>query len=192
MKNYLYSFRQFLNEAKDPTYYQDTFYFTILISMSKNIGGSRDETKNDIRAFPEVLTVTLVEPEKGGVQRDVGTKYLSTLKLHIRKPKGVNKKFLIKRLVLLINNLRGLSVLRYKEHKPKPRRKAFRGTYKITEIDYQKVRRQKGAEYAKDKAEYITSGPQKKLAVLPLLDKRRRSVASRRLPSCLVGSKRPY
>jgi hypothetical protein len=68
MKQHLRAFKSFLLEADDPSYYQDTFYFTILISMSKEIGGSRDETKNDIRAMPEILTVTLVEPEKGGVQ----------------------------------------------------------------------------------------------------------------------------
>ena len=62
MKHYLQTFKEFLGEAADPTYYQETFYFMILISMSKDLGGSRDETKNDIRAIPEVLTVTLVEP----------------------------------------------------------------------------------------------------------------------------------
>jgi len=161
MKRYLQTFKEFIAEAQDPSYYQETFYFTILISMSKDLGGSRDETKNDIRALPEVLTVTLVEPEKGGVQRDLGTKYLSTLKLHIRLPKGASKEVLMKRVVLLIGNFRGVSVLRYKEKKPARRKKAFRGRYKITELDYQKVRRQKAGEYAKDKAEYISTGPQK-------------------------------
>ena len=84
MKRALHNFNEFLKEGADPTYYQETFYFTALISMSKDTGGSRDETKNDIRAFAEVLTVTLVEPEKGGVQKDLGTKYLSTLKIHVR------------------------------------------------------------------------------------------------------------
>ena len=138
MKRHLETFESFLREAEDPTYHQETFYFTILISMSKDIGGSRDETKNDIRALPEILTVTLVEPEKGGVQRDLGSKYLSTLKLHVRLPKGASKDLMMKRMVLLINNLRGVSVLRYKERKPKQRRKAFHGTYKIDERDYQK------------------------------------------------------
>lgn len=162
MSNVYHNFKQYLTEAEDPTYYQDTFYFTVLISMSKDIGGSRDETKNDIRALPEILTVTLVEPEKGGIQRDLGSKYLSTLKLHVRRPKNVNKKDLMRKMVLLISNLRGVSVLRYKERKPKQRRKAFHGTYKIDEVDYQKVRQAKAAEYQKDKAEYITTGPQKK------------------------------
>ena len=126
-----------MREAQDASYYQETFYFTILISMSKDVGGSRDETKNDIRALPEVLTVTLIEQEKGGIQRDLGTKYLSTLKLHVRLPKGASKELMMKRLVLLISNLRGISVLRYKERKPKQRRKAFHGTYKIDERAYQ-------------------------------------------------------
>tara|TARA_R100000808_G_C2153133_1_gene163060 strand:+ start:1017 stop:2981 length:1965 start_codon:yes stop_codon:yes gene_type:complete len=168
MKRHLQTFSEFLQEAKDPTYNQETFYFTVLISMAKDIGGSRDETKNDIRALPEVLTVTLVEPEKGGVQRDLGTKYLSTLKIHVRKPRDLSKKGLMRRMVLNINNLRGVSVLRYKERKPKQRKKAFHGAGSFTkrvqqvqEVDYQKVRRQKAGEYAKDKAEYISTGPQK-------------------------------
>ena len=101
MKKHLKLFNKFLQEAKDPSYYQETFYFTILISMNKDHGGSRDETKNDIRALPEVLTVTLVEPVKGGVQRDLGTKYLSTLKVHIRKPRDISKQMLMKRNIQL-------------------------------------------------------------------------------------------
>lgn len=153
-----------MNEALDPSYYQETFSFTMLISMSKDRGGSRDETKNDIRALAEVLTVTLVEKEKGGVQKDLGTKYLSTLKVHIRKPKDISKDIMMKRIVKLTSNLGGVSVLRYKERQPKPRKKVFHGpgSYKITEVDYQKVRRQKAGEYVKDKAQYLATGPQKK------------------------------
>jgi predicted nucleotidyltransferase len=160
MKSHLQLFEDFLSEADDPTYYQETFYFTILIVMSKDRGGSRDETKNDIRALPEVLTVTLVEPEKGGVQRDVGPKYLSTLKVHVRKPKGISKDILMKRVVLLINNLRGVTVLRYKERVPKPRRKAFHGRYQITELDYQRERDKKKKQYARMKSRIIAKGPQ--------------------------------
>ena len=166
MKNHVLSFKQFLEEAKDPNYYQDTFYFTVLISMNKETGGSRDETKNDIRALPEILTVTLVEPEKGGVQRDLGTKYLSTLKIHARRPKGLDKELLMKRFVLLIGNFRGVSVLRYKERKPKPRKKAFRGpgSYKITEsgksYDWQSGRHKKDLK-ADTKALTSKSGKKK-------------------------------
>ena len=78
MSTPLLSSERRLTEAVDPSYYQETFYFTMLISMTKEKGGSRDETKNDIRALPEVLTVTLVEREKGGIQKDLGSKYLST------------------------------------------------------------------------------------------------------------------
>ena len=160
MKKHLHLFRDFLLEAKDPTYYQDTFYFTILIAMSKDLGGSRDETKNDIRALPEVLTVTLVEAEKGGIQRDIGTKYLSTLKIHVRKPKDVNKKILMRKVILYVNNLRGVAVLRYKEALKKPRRKAFRGHYKITEGEYY----QSGAhkrDLQKAEKELTQTGPNK-------------------------------
>ena len=158
MKKHLRLFQDFLLEAKDPTYYQDTFYFTVLISMTKDLGGSRDETKNDIRALPEVLTVTLVEPEKGGIQRDIGTKYLSTLKVHVRKPKDVNKKILMRKVILYINNLRGVAVLRYKEAKPKQRRKAFHGTYKITEAEYYQTRAHKTALQKAEK-ELTQTGP---------------------------------
>lgn len=140
----------------------------MLISMTKDTGGSRDETKNDIRALPEVLTVTLVEKEKGGIQKDLGTKYLSTLKVHLRKPKDISKEVMMKRVVKMASRLKGVSVLRYKEKKAKERRTAFRGpgsftkrVQNVNEVDYQKVRRQKASEYAKDKAEYISTGPQK-------------------------------
>ena len=132
MKRTLQTFRDFINEAADPTYYQDTFYFTILISMDKNRGGSRDETKNDIRALPEVLTVTLIEKEKGGVQRDMGNTYLSTLKIHVRRPRDTSKELMMKRLVKQVARLKGVSVLRYKEQKPKQRKKAFRGVGSYT------------------------------------------------------------
>ena len=147
MKSYLHSFDAFLQEA--------------VISMLKDRGGSRDETKNDIRALPEVLTVTLIEPEKGGIQRDIGTKYLTSLKLHVRLPKNLNKKIMMKALVNQIDGLTGLSVLRYQERKPKTRRTPFHGTLSLTELDYQKLMRQKSDEYARDEEEYINTGPQK-------------------------------
>ena len=159
MKRQLQLFEQFLNEAKDPSYYQETFYFTALISMSKDVGGSRDETKNDIRAFSEILTVTLVEPEKGGIQRDIGNKYISTLKIHVRKPKDVDKVELMKDVVSLINGLDGITVLRYKEKQAKPRRKPFRGKYELNERDWQSSSHRR--EVQKDSAELTSGGPQK-------------------------------
>jgi len=164
MQRYIQTFKEFLIEAADDSYYQETFYFTVLISMSKERGGSRDETKNDIRALPEVLTVTLVEPEKGGVQKDLGTKYLSTLKIHVRKPRDISKDIMMKRVVKMTSRLGGVSVLRYKERKPTQRKKVFhgQGSYKITEADYQKRRRKKSRQYAKMKNRLIGKGPQKK------------------------------
>jgi predicted nucleotidyltransferase len=163
MKRELQNFNDFLREAADPSYYQETFYFTVLISMDKDRGGSRDETKNDIRALPEVLTVTLVEKEKGGVQKDLGNSYLSTLKLHIRRPRDVSKEIMMKRLVKLVSRLKGISVLRYKERKPRPRKKAFRGagSYKLSEGEYYQSPRHMSD--LKDDFEELTSlGPQKK------------------------------
>jgi|ETNvirnome_2_130_1030620.scaffolds.fasta_scaffold02082_4 predicted nucleotidyltransferase len=159
MKNYLRHFDAFLREAEDPSYYQETFYFNVLLSLLKERGGSRDETKNDIRALPEVLTVTLIEPEKGGVQRDIGTKYLTSLKLHVRLPKGIDKSNLMKAVVNKIQGLTGVSVLRYQERKPRPRRTPFRGSLSITEGDYYQ-----SSAHAKDvmddASELIGRGPQ--------------------------------
>jgi len=142
MKREIQNFKDFLREAVDPSYYQETFNFTILISMVKAVGGSRDETKNDIRALPEVLTVTLVEKSKGGIQKDAGTKFLSTLKVHVRRPKGSAKEEMMRRVVSGINGFRGVSVIRYKEKIPKKRRQPFRGpgsyTKRVQESEYQK------------------------------------------------------
>jgi len=143
MKRQLQTFKDFINEATDPAYFQDTFNFTVLISMDKNRGGSRDETKNDIRALPEVLTVTLIEKEKGGVQKDLGNTYLSTLKIHVRRPRDTSKELMMKRVVKQIARLKGVSVLRYKERKPKQRRKAFYGpgsyTKRVQNVSEEKV-----------------------------------------------------
>ena len=158
MKRQLQSFQDFLLEGDDPSYSQETFYFTVLISMTKDIGGSRDETKNDIRALAEILTVTLVEPEKGGVQRDIGTKYLSTLKIHVRKPKDRNKAVLMKQVVNAITALRGVTVLRYKERKPKQRRTPFHGSYKITEGTWPKTAANSPGQ-ARMKARILSKGP---------------------------------
>ena len=135
----------------------------MLVSMTKDLGGSRDETKNDIRALPEVLTVTLVEKEKGGVQKDLGTKYLSTLKIHLRKPRDLSKELMMKRVVKMVNGLTGVSVLRYKEKKPKPRKKVFRGpgSYKITENGYQQ-NPSRNRNLRKGFNMYTKLGPQKK------------------------------
>ncbi len=168
MKRELQTFKDFLEEAKDPAYFQDTFNFTVLISMDKNRGGSRDETKNDIRALPEVLTVTLIEKEKGGVQKDLGNTYLSTLKVHVRRPRDTSKDLMMKRVVKQIARLKGVSVLRYKERKPKQRRKAFYGpgsyTKRVQNVSegeyYQSAKHM--ADLKKDFKDLTTKGPQKK------------------------------
>lgn len=167
MKRELQVFKDFLEEAKDPSYYQDTFYFTVLISMDKNRGGSRDETKNDIRALPEVLTVTLVEKEKGGVQKDLGNSYLSTLKVHIRKPRDRSKDIMMKRAIKQIARLKGVSVLRYKERKPKQRKKAFYGpgsytkrVQNVSEGEYWQSSKHM-SDLKKDFKDLTSKGPQK-------------------------------
>lgn len=168
MKRQLQIFKEFIEEAKDPAYFQDTFNFTVLISMDKNRGGSRDETKNDIRALPEVLTVTLIEKEKGGVQKDLGNTYLSTLKIHIRRPRDTSKELMMKRVVKQIARLKGVSVLRYKERKPKQRRKAFYGpgsytkrVQNVSEGEYYQSSKHK-SDLKKDFKDLTSKGPQKK------------------------------
>ena len=168
MKRQLQTFKDFLEEAKDPAYFQDTFNFTVLISMDKNRGGSRDETKNDIRALPEVLTVTLIEKEKGGVQKDLGNTYLSTLKVHVRRPRDTSKELMMKRVVKQIARLKGVSVLRYKERKPKQRRKAFYGAgsytkrvQNVSEGEYYQSAKHK-SDLKKDFKDLTSKGPQKK------------------------------
>ena len=186
MKNHLRAFDAFLKEAVDPSYYQETFYFTILLSMLKEKGGSRDETKNDIRALPEVLTVTLIEPERGGIQRDIGTKYLTSLKLHVRLPKNVNKRKMMKMLVNRVDALRGVSVLRYREHRPRERRKPFRGALSITEGDYYQSP-QHARDVVGDAAELTGHGPQKKGGA-PFDRKTKKRSGSLRLPEHLAGA----
>ena len=168
MKRQLQTFKDFINEATDPSYFQDTFNFTVLISMDKNRGGSRDETKNDIRALPEVLTVTLIEKEKGGVQKDLGNTYLSTLKIHVRRPRDTSKELMMKRVVKQIARLKGVSVLRYKERKPKQRRKAFYGpgsytkrVQNVSEGEYYQSAKHK-SDLKKDFKDLTSKGPQKK------------------------------
>tara|TARA_R100000664_G_scaffold42_1_gene110 strand:+ start:758 stop:2776 length:2019 start_codon:yes stop_codon:yes gene_type:complete len=168
MKRELQTFKDFLEEAKDPAYFQDTFNFTVLISMDKNRGGSRDETKNDIRALPEVLTVTLIEKEKGGVQKDLGNTYLSTLKIHVRRPRDTSKELMMKRVVKQIARLKGVSVLRYKERKPKQRRKAFYGAgsytkrvQNVSEGEYYQSAKHK-SDLKKDFKDLTSKGPQRK------------------------------
>jgi len=161
MENHLRAFDAFLREAVDPSYYQETFYFTVLLSLLKEKGGSRDETKNDIRALPEVLTVTLIESERGGIQRDIGTKYLTSLKLHVRLPKNINKKRMMKLLVNRVDSLRGVSVLRYREHRPRERRKPFHGSLSITEGDYYQSP-EHARDVVDDASELTGHGPQKK------------------------------
>jgi predicted nucleotidyltransferase len=68
---------------------------------------------------------------------------------------------MMKMLVNQIGGLTGISVLRYQEHKPRPRRTPFHGNLSLTELDYQKLMRHKSDEYARDKEEYIATGPQK-------------------------------
>ena len=156
------NFKNFLNEAVDPSYHQETFYISILLSMLKDIGGSRDQTKNDIRAIVDVLTVTLIEPEKGGIQRDIGNKYLTSLKIHIRRPKTTSKEEMTKLLLTKVNSLRGCTVLRFAEWKPKERRKPFKGmgTYTLEEANYQRELKKKAPHYSKMKRRLIGKGGQ--------------------------------
>jgi hypothetical protein len=117
MHKHLNQFKRFLAEARDPSYEQETFYFRALVSLRKDLGGNREETKNDVRAIPEVLTVSNIDPPDG-VQRDIGTKYLSTWKIHVRLPRTGNREELMRLIVNDMNNLRGCNVVQFKMLRP--------------------------------------------------------------------------
>jgi len=117
MHKRLDQFKRFLVEARDESYAQETFYFKALVSLPKAIGGNREETKNDVRAIPEVLTVSNIEPPEG-IQRDIGTKYLSTWKIHTRRPSSVTAEELMRIIVNDMNSIRGCNVVSYKMLKP--------------------------------------------------------------------------
>jgi len=95
-------------------YFQETFNIVAVLSIAKELGGNREQTKVDIRAIPEVLTVVTVEPHEGGIQRDVGGKYVTTLKVNCRQPQAHMGQRTVARLILKdIQKITGVTVIRY-------------------------------------------------------------------------------
>ena len=95
-------------------YFQQTFDILAVLSIAKELGGNREQTKVDIRAIPEVLTVVTVEPHEGGIQRDVGGKYVTTLKIHCRQPQAQLGQRSVARLILKdVQQITGVTVIRY-------------------------------------------------------------------------------
>jgi len=118
MKKLLNEWRLFLAEKKeDPSYSQETYNAYLLLALANERGGNRDQVKNDIRAIAEVLTVTTVEPADGGIQKNMGDYYLSTVKLRIRLRSGVERERFTQELVNDINKMRGVSVRRHTSEK---------------------------------------------------------------------------
>jgi hypothetical protein len=114
MKKIITEWRAFIAEKReDPTYKQETYNAFLLVALSNERGGNRDEVKNDIRAIEEVLTVITVEPAQGGVQKDMGDYFLSTIKLRIRLPSGTERERLTQEIANDINAMRGISVRRH-------------------------------------------------------------------------------
>ena len=106
--------RRILKEDKDdPVYEQETYNAFMLLALSNERGGNRDEVKNDIRAIPEVLTVTTVERTDGGVQKQLADYFLSTMKLRIRLPRRADRDILTQQIAMDINKMRGVSVRRH-------------------------------------------------------------------------------
>ena len=111
MRKLINDWRIFLAEKRvDPVYKQETFNAYMLLAFSNERGGNRDQIKNDIRAIEEVLTVTTVEPTSGGIQKDMGDFFLSTIKLRVRLPGGIDKFKLAQEIVSEINAMRGIGV----------------------------------------------------------------------------------
>ena len=103
----------FREDKEDIAYEQITYNAYVLLALSNERGGNRDEVKNDIRAIPEVLTVSPVEPADGGVQKQLDDYYLSTMKLRIRLPPGADRDLLTQQIVNDINKMRGVGVRRH-------------------------------------------------------------------------------
>ena len=101
----------------DPVYDQETYNAFLLVALSHERGGNRDEVKNDIRAIPEVLTVSTVEPADGGVQKQLADHFLSTLKLRVRLPRGADRDILTQQIAIDVNKMRGVSVRRHTAEK---------------------------------------------------------------------------
>jgi predicted nucleotidyltransferase len=112
-KDKLKQWKPLLEDKDDPSYSQETYNAYMLLALSSERGGNRDEVKNDIRAVPEVLTVNPVEPVEGGVQKQLGDHFLSTVKLRIRLPRGVDRDILTQQIALDINKMRGVTVRRH-------------------------------------------------------------------------------
>ena len=157
MERIFTSWRSFLTEEEgSQSYYQDTFDIYALASISKSLGGTRDQTKNDIRAIPEVLTVVHVDPPEG-IQRSLPDSYLSTLKIHCRLPReGLTSIALGRDVVKQVQKLSGVKILRYEI----PSAPVSENV--LSERDFQAAKNspEGRAEYARDKEEYIGSGPQ--------------------------------
>tara|TARA_R110000824_G_scaffold111463_2_gene259911 strand:+ start:5209 stop:7548 length:2340 start_codon:yes stop_codon:yes gene_type:complete len=157
MERIFTGWRTFLGESEGArSYYQDTFDIFALASISKSLGGTRDQTKNDIRAIPEVLTVVHVDPP-AGIQRTLPDSYLSTLKIHCRLTReGLTSIALGREIIKQIQQLSGVKILRYDI----PAAPVSENT--LAERDFQAAKNspEGRAEYARDKEEYIGSGPQ--------------------------------
>jgi len=102
---------------EDPVYTQETYNAYLLVALSNERGGNRDEVKNDIRAVPEVLTVATVEAIEGGVQKQLADYFLSTIKLRVRLPAAADRDILTQEIVSLINKMRGVVVRRHTSEK---------------------------------------------------------------------------
>jgi len=98
---------------QDLAYEQETYNAYMLVALSNERGGNRDEVKNDMRAIPEVLTVTPVESADGGVQKQLEDYFLSTLKLRVRLPRGADRDIMTQQIVDDCNKMRGVSVRRH-------------------------------------------------------------------------------
>ena len=105
--------RIFKEDKDDPVYAQETYNAFMLVALSNERGGNRDEVKNDMRAIPEVLTVTTVERMDGGIQKQLADYFLSTIKLRIRLPVRADRDILTQQIAMDINKMRGVSVRRH-------------------------------------------------------------------------------
>jgi len=91
MKRIYENWRKYLTE-EDPTYFQKIYKIVLRFHITKEKGGDKGQTQQDVRAIPDVLTVISV---RGG-QKELPGKYLSDLAIRFRVSKrGIDPKIAI-------------------------------------------------------------------------------------------------
>ena len=91
MKQIYENWRRYLVED-DPRYFQKIYKIILRIYISKEKGGDKGQTQQDIRAIPDVLTVVSVR----GRQKELPNRYLSDMEIRFRaSSRGLDPKMIV-------------------------------------------------------------------------------------------------